>query len=403
MSKKSVCIVADLYPPAFSPRIFNIVKTLINNGFDVVVFTEEQKDHLIFTSYDDLCDSYRLNLLGENNLKRTINRISEFIFQCKESAMISNIKRIFKEKNINSPDIVLCFCYRKFPIKASCEISKLFSVPLIVDCRDIVEQQKDFIHIGFGFNIIGRLFEKIVIRQRNKYLKEATAITTVSQWHRDKLLSYLPDKNVKIIYNGYDRDLFTPSHPQNEYFNIIFTGRLNCKKFRDPTLLLQAVKELERECPYIKLSFYTDKKSAKIIKLTNNGINCNLNIFDFVDHKQIPLLLRTASVIALISSSFRYGGGYGMISTKIFEALAMEKPVVLFSDTESQAADIIRESCRGISTDSKDEIKDFIKQQYQSWESDGYCKSDCNKDFVMQFDRDNQNLGLVELINDILK
>lgn len=402
MNKKSVYIITDLYPPAFSPRIYSIVKTLKNNGFDVFVFTEEQKKHLIFKSYKDICPTYRFNLLGNNIFKRTIKRIAEFISEYKESLFVSNIKKTIKRNNICRPDIVLCFCYRKFPIKTSYKISRFFNVPFIADCRDIAEQQNKFININFGFNLTGYILKKLIIRQRNKYLKKANTITTVSKWHKYKISSYMPYKNIELIYNGYDCDLFTPKDIKCDDFNIIFTGRIMDKQFRDPTILLQAVKELEQECRGIKLKFYTDRESTKIIKSTNSKIKCNLQIFDFVDHKCVPDLLNSSSMIAIISSSKKYGGGCGMITTKIFEALAMNKPLILFSDTESEAATIVRLSERGIATDNKEEIKEFIKQQYNVWEKYGLCKADKNKDFVSNFNREKQNMKMIGTINKIL-
>lgn len=403
MNKYRVFVITDLYPPAFSPRIFSMVKTLKQNGFDVVVFTEEQKKHLLFKSYEDICPTMRYNLLGNNKIKRNARRVAELLFEYKESAMISEIRRTIKKGDLCKPDIILCFCYRKFPIKASYELSRYFKIPFIADCRDMVEQQKGFLNTGTGLATMDRLLEKLIIRQRNRYLKKAHTITTVSKWHKNKLSSYFPDKAIETIYNGYDSDLFCPSEINTDDFVIIFTGRLINKEFRDPTLILQAVKELETECPRLKLRFYTNEKSADIIKSVNKNIDCHLEIFDFVDHKTIPYLLNSSSMIALISSSEKYGGGYGMITTKIFEALAMKKPVILSSDTESEAAEIIRMSGHGIASDNKDEIKEFIRIIYQEWEIKGICRSDTNMDFVSDFAREKQNTKMIRIINKAIR
>ena len=60
-----------------------------------------------------------------------------------------------------------------------------------------------------------------------------------------------------------------------------------------------------------------------------------------------------------------------MMTTKFYEALGCEKPVLCVPSDESVLAATIRDTNAGIATDNKEEIKQFILEKYREWKANG--------------------------------
>ena len=87
-----------------------------------------------------------------------------------------------------------------------------------MDCRDIVEEYtlEGFLPAPLPRWVpmrkeAYRWLRKRFIKARTKALRAATAITTVSEWHRDLLQQLHPKQRVVCIPNGYDERLFVAS------------------------------------------------------------------------------------------------------------------------------------------------------------------------------------------------
>ena len=132
--------------------------------------------------------------------------------------------------------MVLCSTYETFPLPTALKIAQERNIPLIADLRDITEQ--------FGANYftnrhpkapwLGKWFAQLKIKNRNKVVKQASAVTSVSPWHVQYLSQLNP--NVHLVYNGYDAKEFYFKPISSSKFNLVYTGRLVDEKAQDPTL-----------------------------------------------------------------------------------------------------------------------------------------------------------------------
>ena len=77
----------------------------------------------------------------------------------------------------------------------------------------------------------------------------------------------------------------------------------------------------------------------------------------------------------------------GMMTTKFYEALGCEKPVLCFPNDEGVLATTIKQTNAGIATDDKEAIKAFILDKYKEWKKNGFTHQTVNQDLKQQFTR----------------
>ena len=88
------------------------------------------------------------------------------------------------------------------------------------------------------------------------------------------------------------------------------------------------------------------------------------------------------------------------MTTKFFEALGVEKPVLCVRSDESCLAQVINETECGLAATSVEEVKDFILYHYNQWQQNGYTRINVkNKEL---FTRQNQALLFEEIFNQTL-
>ena len=149
-------------------------------------------------------------------------------------------------------DLVLCTAFSDFPLGAAQRIAQTLQVPLICDIRDLDEQVEDskyqYQHQQWWLMPFRRLYRAVHIRRRNKVLRSANTITTVSPWHKE-FIQNLTANSVPVytIYNGFDEQQFYPENIRTEQFTITYIGSLF--HWQRPALekVKQAVEEIRSQ------------------------------------------------------------------------------------------------------------------------------------------------------------
>ncbi len=403
---KTVYIICDIFPPAFAPRVAYLTKYISSFDWQVRVFSEQIDSHQVFSDFTPSCPVHLIDLSASSKFAKVFGQLGELLFEHKEKRMLSAIKDLVIREHLPEPQAVMCFTYRKFPLSTAYELSKYWRVPFIADCRDIIEQYSkgDFLPkpltiCGFRFRALEEQLAKVYIKQRNKYLRKANQVTTVSSWHKDVLSQVNP--YISIIYNGYDDELFYPSHQQSEQFRIVYTGRLLSLSMRNPKLLFDALKGDLLKDLELSLDFYTDDYSAQLLLAQEWAKDePRLHIFRMKPSQEVPKLLADASVILLLSNEENsQDAPKGMLTTKLFEAMAMAKPCLLCPIKEGEAVSLLEEANCGIATNSSEEIAQYIYNLYQVWRQKAYTEVVLNDAFVQNFSRRRQAKEFAERLN----
>jgi hypothetical protein len=89
------------------------------------------------------------------------------------------------------------------------------------------------------------------------------------------------------------------------------------------------------------------------------------------------------------------------MTTKFFEAIGVEKPVLCVRSDQGCLAQVIKETNAGIAANSVEEVKSFITLKYKEWQEKGFTRQPILARH--QFSRENQAKQFVEIFDTLLK
>jgi len=339
--KPRILILSDPpIAPGYLPRLRYMCDYLQEQGYKVHLFTEKGEE-LEFTH------TYPITTIATysgTTLDWLLKSIWSLLTNWHEHHFANKVEEAIRSEQF---DQIICTTFSTFPLPAAVRIAKHLGLPLLVDIRDVDEQVDhstyQYAHNQWWLRPFRGIYRAIQLRRRNKALRQADVITTVSPWHVEFLKQFNP--NVHLIYNGFDPKQFYPETIPTDKFRICYIGSLF--GFHHPEPLLEAVRELN--LPDVEVVFHTPK--------------CNP-----IAHTQIGDAIRHSSIMLVLTDTHTHG----MMTTKFSEVLGCEKPIICYPSDHGCLAAAIEQTHAGIATDSIDKIKAFILDKYQEWKALGY-------------------------------
>lgn len=408
---KKILILCDLFPPAFGPRMGYLCKYLAQSDWIPVVVTEKVKS-CNFQLLENICEVHEVNFYTSgSSMGRWLQwlgiQILSLFFDYKSHLIKKKAKSLLCQRKF---DLILCSTYRTFPLPAAEQLAEQYKIPFIADLRDIIEQYSGDEFISHSIpNIpiikawIVKRFREKSLRIRNRILKKAACITTVSEWHRDWLKQFNP--NVFLIFNGYDPEFFFPEKVQTDKFIITYTGRILSLAMRDPSLLFQGLKSLTLKGvispDFCQVNWYVDADSWKIISSEAHkyGVDDYMVMKGFVPASDIPHLLNSSSVLLLLTNRSSENGPKGVMTTKLFESLAVGKPILCVRNDEGVLEKTLIETKAGIAASTVEEVCSFLNNAFLQWEKEGCTASETNPTTIEQYSRKGQAKQFIQLFN----
>lgn len=402
-----------MFPPAFAPRMGYLCKYMKREGWEPVVVTEYINEKT-FLFLEGICDITYVNFYPVKNclLKKLlwiVTLMADFLFSYKERKMIQVASGILHKDDFGC---ILCSTYRTFPLPAAYAVAKRFNLPLVADHRDIIEQYAGTEYIAnkckifpWADRIITELFTRRLLRERNKVLPKVNCITTVSTWHVEVLQKY--NSNVKLIFNGFDPELFYPEQIPTKEFSLTYTGRILSFAIRDPHPLFEAILRLHTEGAIspdeFRVKWYMDKNSEQLLSDEADlyGLWDYMDFHSYVEASEIPGILNRSSILLQLANVASGNGPKGIMSTKLFEAMAVEKPLLCVRSDEACLEATIREVNAGGSARNANEAYDFIKYYFAQWKANGYTSVDVHKEVLKKYSRKEQAQQFIELFTEI--
>ena len=89
------------------------------------------------------------------------------------------------------------------------------------------------------------------------------------------------------------------------------------------------------------------------------------------------------------------------MTTKFFEALGVEKPILCVHSDEGCLAQVINETQSGLAATNVNDVKQFILHHFALWQQNGHTHIDVNN--KEQFTRQNQARQFLDLFNQTIK
>ena len=173
--------------------------------------------------------------------------------------------------------------------------------------------------------------------------READAIVAVSRPIARETASLSPAGRPAVIENGADFDEFTglPYAP-GDRFRITHTGSFFGR--RDPRPFLDA---LARSPADVVARFVGDLRAADREYAERIGVRDRVELFPFVPRREALALQRDSEALLLLVPDAG-GRGRAVLSGKVFEYLAAERPILAAVPPDGAAAELVRETDAGI-------------------------------------------------------
>jgi glycosyltransferase involved in cell wall biosynthesis len=173
--------------------------------------------------------------------------------------------------------------------------------------------------------------------------RSADAIVCVSEAIAEEMRARTPRGRIVTIANGSDFDDFAGlEHQPSERFRITHTGSFFGK--RDPRPFLTALKESGLD---IVARFLGDFRSTDREWAERLGLGDRLELIDYAPRRRSLELQRDSEALLLLIPEAG-GRGKGVLSGKVFEYLAAERPILAAVPPEGAAAALIREAGAGV-------------------------------------------------------
>ena len=358
MRSNRLLILCDpILPPSNSPRVTCLVHYLREDGWDVTLESG--------------------TLPAEQGL---LAKVADKLFLQQERAFTRELKQRYHAGDF---DAILCSTYYYFPLLTALRLSKAWRIPFYADLRDIAEQwgkanyfTTPLPRLGGLERILGKLYEQRFIRMRNRILRQAAGVTTISPWHREWLQN-ATGVRVECIYNGFDEREFASEDKKTEVFRVAFLGRIINLQLRQPDMLLEAVGELLEEkkitSETFSLDFYCEPELVGELEALAKKYKAEpcLHNYDFMPRNELQNKMTECSVLVALGAASG-NGQHGILGTKIFEAMGVEKPFVLVPSDKDSMAELIQETGIGIAAEDKEQLITFLMKLYAIWEKKGF-------------------------------
>ena len=238
-------------------------------------------------------------------------------------------------------------------------------------------------------------------RLEQEVLTKADKVVTVAP-DGARRLGRLGNRNVRTIYNGFDRDDDTQT-PVNlsEQFTITYLGVLS--KIQNPSNLWQALAELIKEDSEfdksLKINMIGQIDSAVVSSIDENGLTQHVAYSPYMPHDQVSAVHRSSTLLLLLLMPDSEPRAKGLLTGKLFEYMASGRPILCIGPEDGDAARILRETGAGqtISFEDKEKMKEALKNLYQRYLN--HTLPNNTNTAVEQFSRKNMSEKYAMLLN----
>jgi glycosyltransferase involved in cell wall biosynthesis len=189
-----------------------------------------------------------------------------------------------------------------------------------------------------------RAKEKVSASVARLVARQADVIVAASDAIADEVRALEPKGGVATILNGADFDDFTGlDYRPSDRFRITHTGSFIGK--RDPRPFLQALAESGLDD--VTARFVGDFRVSDREWAESLGLGERLELHPYVPRRESLALQRDSEALLLLIPDAG-GRGKGVLSGKVFEYVAAERPILAAVPTDGAAAELVRTTGAGV-------------------------------------------------------
>jgi glycosyltransferase involved in cell wall biosynthesis len=212
-----------------------------------------------------------------------------------------------------------------------------------------------------------RAKEKVSESVARLVARQADVIVAASDAIADETLGLEPAGVVTTILNGADFDDFAGlEYRAGDRFRITHTGSFFGK--RDPRPFLSALANLGLQD--VVARFVGDFRAADREWAESLGLGDRLELHPYVSRREALALQRESEALLLLIPDAG-GRGKGVLSGKVFEYLAAERPILAAVPPDGAAAELIEETGAGVvaAPDDVAELTGALTQLHAAWKA----------------------------------
>ena len=241
-------------------------------------------------------------------------------------------------------------------------LKKKFDIPWIADFRD------PWTDIDFYSKLkLTKWADKKHRKLEFEVLSKADHVVTVSPGCANDLKK-IGNRKIEVINNGFDPlDFDFGKQELDKTFTISHFGAFN--KDRNPVTLWNVLGELSKTKPEFKkllqIQLIGQTDDSVIYEIKKNGLLENLILIDHLPHKEGLIQLSKSQVLLLPLNDAP--NVMGILPGKMYEYLALRRPIIALGPTNADFTKIIKETNSGEAHDFNDEqgIKKSIEKYFK--------------------------------------
>ena len=246
------------------------------------------------------------------------------------------------------------------------KLKEALGIPWVADFRD------PWTEIDYYNDLhLTRCSDRKHHRLEHEVLTKADKVVTVAP-DGARRLGRLGNRNVGIIYNGFDRDddAETPIK-QNDKFSITYLGVLS--KIQNPENLWQVLGELVKEdadfSKNIQINMIGQIDSSVTSSIEEQGLSQYVTYSPYIPHDQVSAVHRSSTLLLLLLMPDSEPRAKGLLTGKLFEYLASGRPILCIGPEDGDAARILKETQAGVTVrfEDKERMKEVVKGLYQRY------------------------------------
>ena len=243
-----------------------------------------------------------------------------------------------------------------------------------------------------------RARQKAVEQVARLVASQADAVSCVSDAIADERRGLGAHGPVRVIANGCDFDDFAGlEYSPGPRFRITHTGSFFGK--RDPRPFLQAFRDADLDAV---ARFVGDFRTSDREWAEGLGLGDRLELVDYLPRAQALRVQRDSEALLLLIPEAG-GRGKGVLSGKVFEYIAAERPILAVVPPDGAAAELIRETGAGVVAppDDVEAIKGALAELHARFANGGLAASRVPEETRYRLSRRARAEELAELLRSL--
>ncbi|NBG65377.1 glycosyltransferase family protein [Acidiluteibacter ferrifornacis] len=344
-----------------------IIKVSLDNGFKVLSLPYESYSYL------------KSKLLRKiNSVLKLLNGDFNYEIELKEF-----YKGIRDEIKVETPDLIVVTSPPLGLVKLGYRIAKEFDLKYIVDFRDyenhFVLNQQPKLSIPDRINLhIKKWYLK-------KWLKSASLVSVASK----EFATYFSKNGITTkaleFTNGFEPDLFNSiQYEQSDKFTISIIGSI--LNNQEVNIFLDGFNKFITKCDSanVQINFIGGKNIPEMAEKWENRIPSTLlHLTERIDRKK-ALEIGKNSTLLFYPGWKNYKGMY---SGKIFDYLALKRPILIAPSDNDVIERLILDTKSGEIANTAEEVSRYLLTLYSEWKSNGSVAYHGNSEKIKEYSR----------------